>query len=106
VSPHFVPPLPRPQRGFFSGPEFANRVDSYSPNWQIFTALSGWRSCGVVITKFSGHVVTFRSSPTVLADTPISGSTSTLILPGKPPRAMWSAAMLFGLYRIGGCFTA
>jgi hypothetical protein len=71
-----------------------------------FTALSGWRSWGVVITKFSGHAVTFRSSPTVLADTPISGSTSTLILPGKPPRAMWSAAMLLGLYRIGGCLTA
>src|SRR5262249_44067186 len=36
----------------------------------IFTALSGWRSCGVVITKFSDHVVTFRSSPTFFADTP------------------------------------
>jgi hypothetical protein len=41
----------------------------------IFTALSGWRSCGVVITKFSDHVVTFRSSPTVLADTPVPTST-------------------------------
>jgi hypothetical protein len=25
-----------------------------------FTALSGFRSCGVVTTKFSGHAVTFR----------------------------------------------
>src|SRR6516165_3286906 len=41
-----------------------------------FTALSGSRSCGVVITKFSGHVVTLRSSPTVFADirTPESNS--------------------------------
>src|SRR5437016_1910780 len=30
----------------------------------------------------------------------MSGSTSTRILTGKPPRAMWSAAMLLGLYRI------
>jgi hypothetical protein len=37
----------------------------------IFTALSGWRSCGVVITKLSDHVVIFRSSPTVFADTPV-----------------------------------
>src|SRR5262245_46279589 len=64
------------------------------------TALSGWCSCGVVITKFSGHSGTFRSSPTVFADTPMSGSASTRILSGKPPRAMWSAAMLLGLYRI------
>ena len=62
--------------------------------------LSEWRSCGVVITKFSGHVVTLRSSPTVFADTPISWSTSTRIVAGKPPRAIWSAAMLLGLYRI------
>ena len=66
----------------------------------IFTALSGWRSCGVVTTKFSDHVVTFRSSPTVFADTPVFWSTSTRILSGKPPRAMWSAAMLLGLYRM------
>jgi hypothetical protein len=26
----------------------------------IFTPLSGWCSSGVVITKFSGHAVTFR----------------------------------------------
>jgi hypothetical protein len=64
------------------------------------TALSGWCSCGVVITKFSAHAVTFRSSPTVVADTPMSGSASTRILAGKPPRAMCSAGMLLGLYRI------
>src|SRR5262245_1887819 len=65
----------------------------------IFTALSGRRSCGVVITKFSDHVVTFRSSPTVFADTPVPTSASTCILAGKPPRAMSSAAMLLHLYR-------
>jgi hypothetical protein len=63
----------------------------------IFTAPSGWCCCGVVITKFSNHAVTFRSSPTVVADTPMSGSASTRILPGKPPRAMWSAGNAFGL---------
>src|SRR5262249_39263150 len=63
-------------------------------------ALSGRRSCGVAITKFSGHSVTLRSSPTVFADTPTSRSTSTRILEGKPPRATWSAARLLGLYRI------
>jgi hypothetical protein len=62
--------------------------------------LSEWRSCGVVITKFSGHVVTLRSSPTVFADTPMLWSTSTRIAAGKPPRATWNAAMLLGLYRI------
>jgi hypothetical protein len=65
----------------------------------IFTALSRRRSCGVVITKFSDHVVTFRSSPTVFADTPVPASASTCILAGKPPRAMSSAAMLLHLYR-------
>jgi hypothetical protein len=45
----------------------------------IFTTLSEWRSCGIVITKFSGHDVTFRSSPTVFADTAIPGSTSIRI---------------------------
>src|SRR6266699_6227038 len=65
----------------------------------IFTALSGRRSCGVVITKFSDHVVTFRSSPTVFADTPVPVSASTCILAGKPPRAMSSAATLLHLYR-------
>jgi hypothetical protein len=40
----------------------------------IFTALSGsWCPCGVVMTKFSDHTVTFRSSLTVVADTPMSG---------------------------------
>src|SRR6516164_2237624 len=65
----------------------------------IFTAMSGSHSCGVVITKFSDHVVTFRSSPTVFADTPVPTSASTCILAGKPPRAMSSAAMLLHLYR-------
>src|SRR5262245_49691398 len=65
----------------------------------IFTALSGWRSCGVVITKFSDHVVTFRSSPRVFADTPVPTSASTRILAGKPLRAMWSAAIFLHLYR-------
>jgi hypothetical protein len=46
-------------------------------------------------------LVTLRSSRTVLP-TPVSGSASTCIVPGKPPRAMWSAAMLLGLYRIWG----
>jgi hypothetical protein len=71
-----------------------------------FTALSGRRSSGVVITKFSGHAVTFRSSPTVCADTPRFWSASTRILSGKPPRAMRSAAVLLGLYRIRAPLTA
>jgi hypothetical protein len=41
------------------------------------TALLGSRSCGVVIIKFSGQAVTFRSSPTVFAETVMSESTST-----------------------------
>src|SRR5262249_46131637 len=65
-----------------------------------FTAPSRPRSCGVDITKFSDHVVAFLSSPTLFADTPMSRSISTRILSGKPPRAMWSAATLLGLYRI------
>jgi hypothetical protein len=65
----------------------------------IFTALSGWRSCGVVITKLSDHVVIFRSSPTVFADTPVPTSVSTRILAGKPLRAMSSAAIFLHLYR-------
>src|SRR5262249_5912289 len=65
----------------------------------IFTALSGWCSWGVVMTKFSGHVITFRSSPTVFADTPVPTSASTRILAGKPPRAMSSAAVFLHLYR-------
>src|SRR5262249_42373535 len=65
-----------------------------------FTAPSRPLSCGVDITKFSDHVVAFLSSPTLFADTPMSRSASTRILSGKPPRAMWSAATLLGLYRI------
>jgi hypothetical protein len=45
----------------------------------IFTALSGRCSGGVVITKFSGHAVIFRSSPTLVADTPMPASASTRI---------------------------
>jgi hypothetical protein len=63
-------------------------------------ALLGRRSCGVVITKFSGHTVTLRSSATLFADTLTSRSTSTCILAGKPPSATCNAAMLLGLYRI------
>jgi hypothetical protein len=51
------------------------------------TALSACRSRGVVTAKFSGHAVNLRSSPTVLADTLMSGSASTRILSGKLPRA-------------------
>ena len=62
-----------------------------------FTALPGSCSGGVIIAKFSGHVVVFRSSPTVLADSPTSGSTSTRILFGKPPRASRSPGSAFCL---------
>jgi hypothetical protein len=71
-----------------------------------FTVHSGLRSSGVVMTKFSGHAVTFRSSPTVCAETPRFWSASTRILSGKPPRAIWSAAVLLGLYRIRASLTA
>jgi hypothetical protein len=71
-----------------------------------FTVLSGLRSSGVVIAKFSGQTVIFRSSPTVCADTPRFLSASTRILSGKPPRAIWSAAVLLGLYRIRASLTA
>jgi hypothetical protein len=77
-----------------------------TPALLTFTALSGRRSAGVVITKFSGHTVTFRSSPTVCADIPMFRSASTRIFSGKPPRAMWSAAMLLGLYRMRSSDTA
>jgi hypothetical protein len=53
------------------------------------------------MAKFAGHVAALRSSPTVFADIPASGSTSTRVLSGSPPRASSSPAMLFGLYRIG-----
>ena len=61
------------------------------------TTLPGRRSCGTAMAKFSGHAVTFRSSPTVFADTRMPGSACTRILSGKPPRAIWRAAMLLGL---------
>src|SRR5262249_17440213 len=64
------------------------------------TTLPGRRSCGTVMAKFSGHAVTFRSSPTVFAETRMPGSACTRILSGKPPRAIWSAATLLGLYFI------
>jgi putative SOS response-associated peptidase YedK len=56
-------------------------------NLLTLTALSACLSCGVVTAKVSGHAVTLRSSPTVLADTSMSGSTSTRILSGKLPSA-------------------
>ena len=43
-------------------------------------------------------------SPTVFADTSISGSTSTCISSGKLPSASWSAATLLALYRITAPF--
>jgi len=43
-----------------------------------FTTFSSW-PCGVIIAKFSGHAVTFLSSPTVFADTLMYGSTSTRV---------------------------
>src|SRR5437764_12737427 len=64
-------------------------------------ALAAPRSCGVEITRFSGHAVTLRSAPPVVADTPTSRSVSTCIASGRPPSATWSAAMFFGLYRMG-----
>src|SRR5262245_35101230 len=64
-----------------------------------FYCASGWRSCGVVITKFSDHIVIFRSSPTVFAETPVATSASTRILAGKPLRAKSSAAIFLHLYR-------
>jgi hypothetical protein len=59
--------------------------------------LPGKSSGGVVIARFSGQAVIFRSSPTVFADTPMSGSTSTGILSGKLPSSVWSAAVPFAL---------
>jgi hypothetical protein len=64
------------------------------------TTLSEWRSRGVVIAKFSGQVVALRSSPTVLAETPVDCSAVTPIRSGRPARARWSAATFFGLYRM------
>ena len=61
----------------------------------------GMALLGVAITKFSGHAVIFRSSPTVFADTSTALSTSTTILLGNRPAAVWGAAVLLGLYRIG-----
>jgi hypothetical protein len=60
----------------------------------------GRRSAGPRSARGPGHSLTFRSSPTVFADTPMPRSTSTRILSGTPPRAMRSAAVLLGLYRI------
>jgi hypothetical protein len=66
-----------------------------------FTALLGPRSSDVVMAKFSGHAVTFRSSLTVCADTPRVLSASTRIISGKPPRAMRGAVMLLGFIALG-----
>src|SRR5262249_7577519 len=64
------------------------------------TTLPGRRSCGTAMAKFSGHAVTFRSSPTVFAGTRVPGAACTRILSGKAPRAIWRVAMLWGLYFI------
>jgi hypothetical protein len=61
---------------------------------------SGLRSGGVVMAKFSGHDVKFRSSPTVLADSPMPSSTSTCIRSGQPSRSVCSEAIFFTLYRM------
>jgi hypothetical protein len=73
---------------------------SSSTTLLTITTLSGWQSSGVVIAKFPAQVVAFRSSPTVLAETPVDWSALTRIRSGKPPRARWSAATFFGLYRM------
>jgi hypothetical protein len=88
------PVLPHNGTFFDAAPYGLGEARVFTLTLLIFTALSGWCSCGVVITKFSPHSVTFRSSPTVLADTLMSRSTSTHILSGKPPRAMWSGCRL------------
>jgi hypothetical protein len=53
----------------------------------LLTLIALWelRSCGVEITRFSGHSVILRSSPTVFADKPMSRSASTCIAAGNPP---------------------
>jgi hypothetical protein len=55
------------------------------------------RSPCLLLPRFRGHHVIFRSSPTVFADIAMPGSTSIRIRPGKPPSAMCSAPMLLGL---------
>ncbi len=52
------------------------------------TALSACHSRGVVTAKFYGNAVNLRSSPTVVADTSMSGSTSTCVSSGKLPSAI------------------
>jgi len=70
----------------------ANRVATLA--LLTITTLPGRRSCGTATAKFSGHAFTFRSSPTVFAETRMSGSACTRILSGKPPRAIWRAHFL------------
>jgi hypothetical protein len=51
------------------------------------TVLWGSLPIGVTTAKFAGHAATLRRSPTVFADTSMSGSTSTCISFGKLPSA-------------------
>ena len=62
-----------------------------------FTTLLGSPSCGVVIAKFSGHAASLLSSPTVFGDAPMSASSSTRIVSGKPPGADPERGDVFGL---------
>src|SRR5262249_51015450 len=82
----------------WSALRFRRGASRYASLTDLYCA-SEWRSCGVVITKFSDHVVIFRSSPTVFADTPVPTLASTRILAGNPLRAMSSAAIFLHLYR-------
>ena len=59
--------------------------------------LSEERSCGVVIAKFSGQTVTWRSSPTVFADILISELASTRIRSGSH-QALVGAQRCFWAY--------
>jgi hypothetical protein len=61
------------------------------------TTLPGTRSRGTVTAKFSGHSFTFRSWPTVLAKTRVSGSACTRILSGKPTESYVEGGNAFGL---------
>src|SRR5215471_9382456 len=59
----------------------------YHASWKALL----WDCYGQVL----GHAVTFRSSPTVFADTRMPGSACTRFLTRKPPRAIWRVS--FGL---------
>ena len=59
-----------------------------------FTALSGWCCCGVVITKFSGHAVTPRSSPTVVALLTVDDALAQAAFPPPPPKVSSAAGVI------------